>query len=321
MSPRKPADLSKVKRVSIRSRPRKVKVSDFARPPRGKMSSTDFLECLPNLLKAADFKKLVDLVVAAKRRGKPVIVLMGAHVIKAGLSPLLIELLRERVITHLALNGAGIIHDVEVAFWGVTSEEVAENLADGSFGMTQESADFLNQLASEIPEEEIGLGELVSKRVAAAGPANRDLSLLYGCHQTETAVTVHIAVGTDIVSQHPNFDGAFWGEKSYLDFRILIEALKDLGDGGVVLNLGSAVILPEVFLKALTVARNLHGKISGFTTANFDMIQHYRPNENVVRRPTMTGGEGFSFTGHHEIMIPLLVWGILGALRGDDSRS
>ncbi|TET66421.1 MAG: hypothetical protein E3J45_06530 [Candidatus Zixiibacteriota bacterium] len=321
MSPRPPADLSKVKRLSIKSRPRKVKLSDFAKPLGKKASSADFLRSLPDSLKAADFRRLIDLIIEAKGKNKPVILLMGAHVIKVGVSPLIIELVKEGVITHLALNGAGIIHDVELAFWGITSEEVAENIADGSFGMTRETADFLNQLAQESAGEELGLGELVCRKLTNASPTNKSFSLLYGCHQKAVPVTVHVAIGTDTICQHPNFDGAFWGERSYLDFRILIESLKDLGNGGVVLNLGSAVVLPEVFLKALTVARNLYGNITGFAAANFDMIQHYRPNENVVRRPTMTGGEGFSFTGHHEIMIPLLAWGILGGLREHTSPS
>lgn len=321
MSPRPPADLSKVKRLSIKSRPRKVKLSDFAKPLGEKVSSADFLRSLPDSLKAADFRRLIDLIIEAKGKNKPVILLMGAHVIKVGVSPLIIELVKEGVITHLALNGAGIIHDVELAFWGITSEEVAENIADGSFGMTRETADFLNQLAQESAGEELGLGELVCRKLTNASPTNKSFSLLYGCHQKAVPVTVHVAIGTDTICQHPNFDGAFWGERSYLDFRILIESLKDLGNGGVVLNLGSAVVLPEVFLKALTVARNLYGNITGFAAANFDMIQHYRPNENVVRRPTMTGGEGFSFTGHHEIMIPLLAWGILGGLREHTSPS
>jgi hypothetical protein len=321
MSQRKVADLSKVKRLSIKSRPRKVKLSDFAKPLGKNAGAADFLRSLPNSLKAADFRRLLDLILEAKRKGKPVILLMGAHVIKVGVSPLIIELLKERVVTHLALNAAGIIHDVELAFWGITSEEVAENIADGSFGMSRETADFLNQLAQESSGDEVGLGDLVCRKLVGASPNNKDFSLLYSCHQLDVPVTVHIAIGTDTICQHPNFDGGFWGEKSHLDFRILIESLKDLAEGGVVLNLGSAVILPEVFLKALTVARNLYGRITGFAAANFDMIQHYRPNENIVRRPTATGGQGFSFTGHHEIMIPLLAWGILGGLREKTSLS
>jgi len=319
MSSPEPADLSKVKRLSVKSRPHKVSLSEFAKPLGKKASSADFLQSLPKTLKAADLRRLIDLIIKAKMEGKPVILLMGAHVIKVGVSPLIIELVKEKVITHLAMNGAGVIHDVEVAFWGATSEEVSANIADGSFGMTRETADFLNELTSEGAEAQVGLGEMVCRKLARSSPTNADLSLLCSCHQEAVPVTVHVAIGTDTICQHPNFDGALWGEKSYLDFRILVQSLKELGDGGVVINLGSAVVLPEVFLKALTVARNLYGKITGFAAANFDMIQHYRPNENVVRRPTMTGGHAFSFTGHHEIMIPLLAWGVLGGLRRDAS--
>jgi hypothetical protein len=208
-------------------------------------------------------------------------------------------------ITHLALNGAGIIHDLEIAYWGRTSEEVAETLADGSFGMVEETPEYLARAIAQ-SDNDVGIGEAVGRFLINENPPYVSNSVLAQAYRLKIPVTVHVAIGTDTICQHPEYNAALWGAKSHLDFKILAENIKRLHDGGVVINFGSTVILPEVFLKALTVARNLYGNITGFSAANFDMIQHYRPNINVVDRPTIKGGKKYSFTGHHEIMMPLL---------------
>jgi hypothetical protein len=234
-----------------------------------------------------------------------VIALIGAHVIKVGLSPLLIDLLKRKIVTCLAMNSAAAIHDVELALWGKTSEDVESNLRNGTFGMARETGEFINgTLKRGMESGDAGYGEVLG--TALRNAPNKGLSLLATCCRLRLPVTVHAAIGTDIVHQHPTMDGASAGELSFRDFKVLCNVVKDLRGGGVVINIGSAVLLPEVFLKALTVARNLRFPAKGFTTANFDMIQHYRPRMNVVQRPTNTAGRGFMFTGHHEIMIPLL---------------
>ena len=236
---------------------------------------------------------------------------MGAHVIKCGLSPLIIQLMEVGVIKCLALNGAGIIHDTEVSNWGITSEDVAEALNDGSFGMVKETAEFINSALEIGKKLKLGFGEAVGKKICESDAAYKQLSILSCGFKKKVPITVHVAIGTDILHQHPGTNGATIGELSHRDFKIFCSQVAKLTEGSVVINFGSAVVLPEVFLKALTVARNLGHNAHGFTTANFDMLRHYRPQVNVVQRPTQTGGKGFQFTGHHEIMIPLLVAGIL----------
>jgi hypothetical protein len=301
----KQVDLSRVRTISIRKRKNKVKLSDFAtvyRPRNGRFSS--FVRSLPHILVAEDLRRFVDDVVTSHRRGKPVIVLLGAHVIKVGLSPLLIDLVKRGIVSCVSMNGAAAIHDVEVALWGKTSEDVETNLADGTFGMAGETGEFINgALSRGWFAGAAGYGEVLGKALRTA--PNRSLSLLATCSALGVPATVHVAIGTDIIHQQPTMDGASTGELSFRDFKVLCNVVKGLRMGGVVMNIGSAVVLPEVFLKALTVARNLGSAARGFTTANFDMIQHYRPRLNVVQRPTRNSGRGFMFTGHHEIMIPL----------------
>ena len=246
----------------------------------------------------------VDDVVKSVRRKKPVVVLIGAHVIKVGLAPLLIDLMKRKVITCIAMNSAAAIHDVETALWGMTSEDVEANLADGQFGMAKETGEFINGTLRSAVRSTAGYGETLGKALLTSPQKER--SLLASCYKLKVPVTVHAAIGTDIIHQQPTMDGAVTGEMSFRDFRVLCNVVKDLRGGGVVINIGSAVILPEVFLKALTVARNLGYNAKGFSSANFDMIQHYRPRVNVVHRPTRNGGRGYLFTGHHEIMIPLV---------------
>lgn len=299
-------DLTKVRTISIKNRKSKVQKNQFALvfDPR-KQSFDEFLTSFPQILVAQDLKNFVEDIGRSVRRKKPVVAMIGAHVIKVGLSPLLIDLLERKIITAIAMNSAAAIHDVETAMWGTTSEDVEENILDGSFGMSKETGEFINGILNRVcNEEDCGYGEALGKALQKA--PNRTLSVLASCVRLNVPVTVHAAIGTDIVHQQPTMNGGATGEMSFRDFKALCHAVKDLRGGGVVMNIGSAVILPEVFLKALTVVRNLGYKAQGFTTANFDMLQHYRPRMNVVFRPTKGHGKGYAFTGHHEIMIPLL---------------
>ena len=310
-------DLRKVKTHSIKTRKSKIQIKDFGKPLSSQHDFKSFLKSLPKCLKANDFRKLLDSIVVAKRRGKPIIFMFGAHVIKCGLSPVLIDLMQNGFISLLSTSGAGAIHDVEIALWGKTSEEVEESIQDGSFGMARETTEIFNQVSLFAQKENAGLGEALGKRIWGLKAKFRKYSLLANAFKLRIPLTVHVAFGTDVVHQHPNFDPSSTGAATHIDFKILANEVSKLNNGGVVLHFGSAVILPEVFLKALSVARNIKGRtrpdkgrIENFTTANFDMIQHYRPNLNVVLRPTQKSGQGFSFSGHHEIMLPLLAWAL-----------
>jgi hypothetical protein len=303
----------KVRTVPLRRRRSKVHLSDLAHGrnfTRG-ASFARFWEGLPNILASKDLKELVGRLRTARSRKKPIVLMFGAHLIKTGLSPIILQLMREGWVTVLAANGASVIHDFELSFAGITSEDVARNLSDGSFGMAKETGEFVNKAAKEAASSGRGLGETVGRLIAESGFPNRSLSLFAEAWRLGLTATVHVGIGTDIIYQHPNCDGAAWGESSYRDFRVLAGVLSKLGGGGVVLNVGSAVILPEVFLKALTVARNLGHPVRNFTTANFDMYRMYRPTVNVVERPVLQGGKGYSFTGHHEILLPLLAQALL----------
>lgn len=304
----KQIDLSRVTTIPIAARKSKVTTKDFARvyDPR-KESFSKFIDSLPHILIADDLRRIVDDIIDGRRRKKPVIMLLGAHVIKVGLSPLIIDLVKKKVITALAMNGAAAIHDVETALWGKTSEDVAAYIGDGKFGMSRETGEFMNgALGKGILEDDSGFGEALARELLRRKAKNNRSSVLAACYRQNVPVTVHAAIGTDIIHQQPTMDGATTGEMTFRDFKVLCNVVKDLGSGGVVLHIGSAVILPEVFLKALTVARNLGHRVRNFTTVNFDMLRHYRPTMNVVERPTQHGGSGYTITGHHEIMIPLL---------------
>ena len=300
-------DLSKVKTFSISSLDRKVKREAFAIPTEAGVSFKDFSKSLPDILVAKDLRNLASLIAMAARDGKAVIVMFGGHVVKTGLSPLLIDWIKRGIITALATNGSGSIHDTEIALYGRTSEDVAEGLADGSFGMCHDTADFINNSISDPDNIELGYGEALARSLSKSKAAYPELSLLCLSYEKNIPLTVHVAIGTDIIHQHPSANGAGIGRLSLRDFRIFCHEVGRLEKGSVVLNIGSAVIMPEVFLKALTVARNLGRPAHQFTTANFDMHQHYRPTQNVLVRPTLTGGRRFNFIGHHEIMIPLLL--------------
>ena len=314
----KRADLSKVKTISIKKRKSKVTPDDFAKPfDELRDSFTTFIDSLPDILVARDLQDLVGDIVHARKKNKPVILMMGAHVIKVGLSPLLVDLLKRNIITAVAMNSAAAIHDVETAMWGETSEDVAVNMLDGRFGMARETAELINHTLTEaFRETDMGYGEALGKKLLALNAPNANVSLLVTCYALNIPLTVHAAIGTDTIHQQPTMNGAATGELSFRDFKTLCEICKGLAGGGVVLNVGSTVIMPEVFLKALTVARNLGAKAKGFTTAVFDMYHHYRPAMNVKLRPTQDGGRGFYFTGHHEIMIPLLAAMVKARMKG-----
>jgi hypothetical protein len=300
------ADLSKIKTISIRSRGSKVEISGFGRPfdPR-RDSFARFVDSMPSFLAATDLRAFADRVAGARGGGMPFIVMLGAHVVKVGLSPVIIDLIDRGVITCVAMNSAAAIHDAETALFGVTSEDVAERLTDGTFGMSKETGSFINgALLRGFRKGKAGYGETLGRALARAPHAR--LSILAACLRRGIPATVHAAIGTDIIHQQPTMNGAATGELTFRDFKVLASAVGGLRGGGAVANIGSAVVMPEVFLKALTVARNLDRKVAGFTTANFDMIQHYRPRMNVVLRPTAGKGRGYTVTGHHEIMVPLL---------------
>jgi len=304
-------NMKKVKTYSIKSRLSKVNKGDFALKPVKANSFNAFLDSLPNILKAKDLRAISSDIVSAAKKKKGVIFMAGAHVIKCGLNPVLIELLKKKVITCICLNGAGIIHDFEIAFQGKTSEDVGANLETGRFGMAKETADFLNCAASKGVKNGFGLGYAVANAIATTQLKNKDLSLLYNAYKLKVPVCVFVGIGTDIIHQHPSFDAASTAQGSLRDFHILVENIRSINQGGVVLNFGSAVLLPEVFLKALNLARNLGNKVCNFTSANFDMIHQYRSSQNVVSRPTQSSGKGYYVIGHHEIMLPLLAQSVV----------
>jgi hypothetical protein len=309
------ADLSKVKTVPIAVRPNKVRAEEFASPPGTDRSFKAFLQALPDALVARDLLAVAkDIAAAAGKRG--VVVMTGGHVVKTGLAPVLIDLMRRGVITHLAMNGSAAIHDYEIARFGGTSENVAEGLRDGTFGMAEETGRGMNEAIIRGMKEQWGMGESLARALGNEPVlAHPELSLLVGARMLGVPCTIHAAIGAEIIHQHPAASGAAIGDTSHRDFRRLAASLPSLQDGGVVLNLGSAVIMPEVFLKALTIARNLNaGKPVNFTACDMDMTRHYRPRVNVVQRPTLEGGRGYEITGHHEIMVPMLAWAVVEAM-------
>lgn len=299
-------DPTRLRRTSLYSRKSKVTFKGFGAPVRKGISFTDFLAGLPDYLAAKDFLAVVGAVAAAKKRGAAVLLGIGAHFIKVGLSPLLIQGLERGLFDCVSMNGAGVIHDTELALAGKTSEDVTEQLSDGSFGMARETAQFIHSaLASGVPEG-LGFGESVGKAIAASRARYRRRSLLAAAWRLNVPVTVHVCIGSDIIHMHPEADGAAMGEASQRDFRRFCEMVCRL-ERGVYLNVGSAVVLPEVFLKAVAVARNLGRPLSRITTVNMDFIRHYRPDVNVVTRPTLQGGKGYHLIGPHEILFPLLM--------------
>jgi hypothetical protein len=304
---RRPIDLTQVRTYPLASRVSKVSVEDFGRPHKRGAALSAFAASLPRILAADQLRAVASGLVRGREKKRPLIWGMGAHVLKVGLAPVVIDLMERGFITAIALNGAGIVHDFETAIAGQTSEEVDAVLGSGQFGMAQETGEEINRAITLGDRDGLGLGASVGRYLERRrGTKFKRLSILAAAWRLQIPSTVHVAMGTDIVHMHPSCDPAAVGRASHLDFRILAAEVARLGRGGVYLNVGSAVLLPEVFLKAVTLARNLGHKIEDFTTANFDFIQGYRPNTNVVNRPTRGVGRGYSLTGHHEIMIPLL---------------
>jgi len=308
-----PIDLSKISTYPLSSRPSKIGSGDFAKPSAGDTPLKNFLDNMPNILAARELRELAATIKTAKQKGHGIIVGIGGHVIKTGLATILIDLMERGYVTAIAMNGSAMIHDFEIAVVGATSEDVDATLGSGSFGMAEETGRIINEAVNEGARDQIGMGEAIGRKLQTIDLSDAEKSLLYTAYIASVPVTVHVAVGTDIVHIHPSADGASIGQTSLQDFRLLCSLVRDLDGGGVYLNLGSAVVLPEVFLKTITVVRNLGFKLQDFYTANFDFIQQYRPLTNVVRRPIAGSGRGFSFIGHHEILIPLLAASILSS--------
>jgi hypothetical protein len=311
----KPVDLQDVKCHPLKDRTSKVRVDDFGKSWKAGGSIKTWIRSLPRTLAAEDFRKVIDRIGRAVQSDKMVILAMGAHAIKVGLNPIVLDLMERRIIGGVAMNGAGIIHDAELAMAGCTSEDVSEQLREGRFGMAEETGQFLNEAIREGAARGQGLGEAIGAMLMRERFPHIEYSLLARAFELGIPATVHVAIGTDIIHCHPAADGMSIGKTSHLDFRLFAGMVSEL-EGGVYINLGSAVILPEVFLKALSLVRNLGQKVRKFTTVNMDFIQHYRPMTNVVRRPTLDGGEGFCLVGHHEIMFPLLSAGVIEYLEG-----
>ena len=302
-----PLNLESVSTYPLASRPSKVSLSDFARPIAENSSLKEFLAGLPNILAVQSLHNVAAQMRRAKQLGKPIIWGLGGHVIKVGLAPVIIELMRRGFVTAIAANGSVLVHDAEIAMVGSTSEDVDATLGEGAFGAAEETGKLLNSAAREGMRDGIGLGEALGRALITLEPRHRDYSLLCAAYDGRIPFTAHITIGGDIAHFHPSADGAALGATSHTDFRLLGELVRRMNGGGVYLNVGSAVVLPEVFLKAVTLVRNLGHPLTDITTANFDFIQSYRPLTNVVRRPTAGGaGRGYSITGHHELSIPLL---------------
>jgi hypothetical protein len=306
-----------LRRIPVADRPNKVQPGDFAGLPEAGGSFLAFLDSLPHILQANSFRGVARGVAGAARSERTCLWMLGGHVVKTGLNRVLISLMEQGAVTDIAVNGSTVIHDYETARFGGTSEDVEAGLTDGTFGMALETGRDMNLAIRHGRDEGYGLGESLARDLAARDDVRYpELSLLLASLRLDVPITVHAAIGAEILHQHPEADGAAIGETSYRDFLALCRALEGLDDGGAVLNVGSAVLLPEVFLKALTMRRNLSdGRPRKFMTADFDMIRQYRPRVNVVERPTRTGGGvGSQVTGHHEIMIPLLAWAIFEEL-------
>ncbi|MBM4140475.1 MAG: hypothetical protein FJ242_03125 [Nitrospira sp.] len=306
----RPVVLRQVKTYPIKKRKSKVSLDALATPYIKGDTFKTFIDKLPDILASNDFRNVVKAVVGARQHNRPVILGMGAHPIKVGLSPVIIDLIEKGIITALATNGACIIHDFEISLAGHTSEDVAEDLCKGTFGMARETGRYLNRAIKEGVSKGHGIGKSVGEMIHKSKFKFKDKSIFASAFKLDIPATVHVAIGTDIIHMHPDADGSAIGEGSFRDFRLFTSVVSDL-EGGVYINLGSAVIMPEVFLKALTIARNLGNSVEHIITVNIDFIQHYRPRENVLKRPTMKKGTAYALTGHHEIMFPLLAAAVI----------
>lgn len=303
----RPLELRTVKTYPLASRPSKVSLTDFARTIEENASLKEFLASLPNILAVQSLRELATRMRRARELRKPIIWGIGGHVVKTGLAPVIIDLMKQGFVTAIAANGSVLVHDAEVAMVGSTSEDVDATLGEGVFGGADETGKLLNRAAEEGAKEGIGLGEATGRALLSLNPKHADYSLLCAAYKAKVPFTAHVTIGGDIGHFHPQANGAALGATTHTDFRLLAELVRRMDGGGVYLNIGSAVTLPEVFLKAITLVRNLGNQLTEITTANFDFIQSYRPLTNVVRRPTANGaGRGYSITGHHELTIPLL---------------
>lgn len=309
-----PIDPTKIKTYPLSERKNRVRVKDFAQPLGKQGKATKLLNSFPHILAGETFREVVKAIVYAYHKDKIVILAMGAHVIKCGLSPIIIDLMKRGIIEAIALNGAGAIHDFEIALIGETSEDVAEGLEKGTLGLVEETGRLMNEAINGNASKDTGMGYVLGEKLIKLNAPYNKYSVLTTGVQLGIPVTVHVAIGTDIIHMHPMANGAATGDKSFIDFRLFCSIVSDLNNGGVFLNVGSAVILPEVFLKALTLARNLEYKVENFTTVNLDMYQHYRPTQNVVKRPTSKSGKGHTLLGRHEILIPLLAMAVIEAI-------
>ncbi|MBE9527690.1 MAG: deoxyhypusine synthase family protein [Proteobacteria bacterium] len=307
----KPLSLKGIKTYPIKSRKSKVSVDDFAKLPKKGGTVAEFFDCMPRILGAENLREVADAVVRTHKAGRTVVLGMGAHVIKVGLGPMIIDLIERGVIDAVAMNGACVVHDFEAAYVGCTSEDVDAEIGGGTFGMAEETGKLLNRAIKKSPEK--GLGRSVGEMIAKSRFEFKENSILAAAARCDVPVTVHVALGTDILHIHPQMDAAATGVASMQDFKLFASVVSTL-DRGVYINLGSAVLLPEIFLKALTLVRNKGHKVKNLTTVNMDFIQHYRPTTNVVRRPTQGSGKGYALTGHHEIMVPLLYAAIIERL-------
>jgi hypothetical protein len=302
-----PLGLGKVSTYPLASRRSIVSLEDFAHSVQENSSVRDFLASLPSILAVQSLRGLAVQLHRARKLRKPIIWGLGGHVIKVGLSPVIINLMKRGFVTAIATNGSVLVHDAEIAMVGSTSEDVDASLGEGAFGAADETGQLLNRAAREGVRDGIGLGEALGRALVASEPRHRAYSLLCAAYDSRIPLTAHITIGGDIAHFHPSADGSALGATSHTDFRLLAELVRRMNGGGVYLNVGSAVVLPEIFLKCVTLVRNLGHELSDITTANFDFIQSYRPLTNVVRRPTAGGaGRGYSITGHHELSIPLL---------------
>ena len=305
-------DLSGVKTYPLRSRQSKVSLAQFATPYKKGSGVDGLLRSLPGLLAAQDFKNVTAAILAAKKNGRPIVWGVGAHVLKTGLSPILVDLMERGLVSAIATNGAGVIHDFEIALSGNTSEDVDATLGPGTFGMAEETGTALNRAINDGAPAGLGLGQAVGKYLDALKPPFAQISVIATAWRLQIPVTVHVAIGTDIIHMHAQASGAAIGEASLRDFKYFVSTVAQL-EGGVYLNCGSAVVLPEVFLKAVAIARNAGRSLDGLTTVNLDFLRHYRPLTNVVTRPTSGSGKGYSLTGHHELLMPLLAAALVEA--------
>ena len=317
--PIKPLAFDGITTYPLEDRKSKVHAGMFAKPLDGSENILGFISKLPHILAGDSLRTLIRAILYARTAGKPIIWGLGGHVIKVGLGPVIVDLMQAGFITGIAMNGSAAIHDFEVALRGSTSEEVDVQLGDGRFGMARETGEYMNAAIDDALTEGLGMGEGFGRWMETAEVKGivfkyRPASILAEAYSNKIPVTIHVSIGTDIIHVHPGVSGKALGEASYQDFRLFCTMAKELDSGGVYLNVGSAVVLPEVFLKAVSVVRNLGHRLEEFTTANLDFIQHYRPTQNVLKRPTQKSGQSIALTGHHEIMVPLIAAALKGSL-------